>query len=140
MAADILNWGEQPSETKSAAAPAAGARQRIVSLLFALSNLKIAHWQAPTKTNEHRALGDLYDTASDLLDTLTEKLIGNTKDRGFPESTGRIGGQDGYTKLVDEIRTLVTGLYDDLKDKPGLSNIAQDLVAAVDNADFFLLP
>ena len=39
-------------------------------------SLQVSHWKADTITNQHKALGDLYDSMIGLIDTFTETYIG----------------------------------------------------------------
>ena len=41
------------------------------------ASLRLAHWKADTKSNQHEALGALYDSMSDLTDTFAETYMGH---------------------------------------------------------------
>jgi hypothetical protein len=48
----------------------------LTSLIANNFSLKFKHWTADRLTNEHKYIGDLYDTVSGLLDELVEVSIG----------------------------------------------------------------
>lgn len=48
----------------------------LLKLSSYIASLQVAHWQADTATNEHKALGDLYSTLSGLLDDFAEVYMG----------------------------------------------------------------
>lgn len=48
----------------------------ICSLVAYNASLLLAHWRADTVTNEHKALGDLYEKMSDLVDDFAEVTMG----------------------------------------------------------------
>ena len=48
----------------------------IARLVAYNGSLQIAHWRADTITNEHKALGDLYDTMVEKTDDFAEVFMG----------------------------------------------------------------
>ena len=133
MANPIISW-EAPTK-----AAASDVRQTIIDMLFVLGNLRVAHWQASTKTNEHAALGELYSSINDRLDTLAETLMGDEKNRDMPSKSAAIGSQDGYESLVTESKTLADRLCKSLASPPDLANIAAEIRQAANKAAYLLL-
>jgi hypothetical protein len=48
-------------------------------------SLQIAHWMANTVTNEHKALGDLYESMVGFVDEFAEVYMGKSKVITFPK-------------------------------------------------------
>lgn len=136
MANPIINWEDPPTEVLKQAAD--GPRATIIDLLFLLGNLRVAHWRASTKTNEHAALGQLYDSLSDLVDTLAETLMGDEGSREMPSRKATIGQGDGYDGLISEGKRLADSLCTALADKPDLANITADIRQAMNKAAYLL--
>lgn len=135
MATILQNWNA-PAVTPSVKQAADGTRTTIVNLLFLLGRLRIAHWQASTKTNEHQALGSLYDSIGSLIDDFAEILMGTEGGREMPTVSGPIGGGEGYDKIVEEMRTAALDLCK--ATQPDLANIAADILQAVNKARYLL--
>lgn len=97
-------------------------RLQSIQLLGFRDNIHIAHWQAPRKTNEHKVLGNLYESILDKIDLLTELAISKDGELEFPEATIGIVNRCPYLDLLkgglvllSEIRaTLTVGVDDDL--------------------------
>lgn len=117
-------------------------RKTIVDMLFCLSNLRIAHWQASTKTNEHKALGDLYEALDGLVDDFTEVLMGRDRNRDMPTKSSEVKGGDGYEGVLTSLRKCVESLSADAKEAkaPDLENLAADMIQALNKADYLLHP
>lgn len=104
-----------------------------------LAGVQLAHWQAPSKTNEHRTLGDLYEGLSGLVDDFAEMTLGKNGNREFPElpvtfrayAPGEI--VKGFCDLVIAAREEVTETTDD-----DLANTLADMSAALNKAKYLL--
>lgn len=57
----------------------------LVRLLAYVSSVHVAHWLADTVTNEHKALGDLYDEMTSLTDNFAEVYMGKYGMVDFPD-------------------------------------------------------
>jgi hypothetical protein len=128
--------------TKSAAADGSSMKTTIVDMLFCLSNLRIAHWQASTKTNEHKALGGLYEALDGLVDDFTEILMGRYRNREMPSKSDTVKGGDGYENVIASLRKCAESLSEDANTAkaPDLQNLAADMIDALNKADYFLHP
>ena len=115
-------------------------RPIILQLVAFQTNLLLAHWQADTLTNAHKALGDLYAEVSEKIDELSEVSMGKDNDREFPEETFQIAPDLALPELfyfglgaVAAFRETCTPGEDD-----DLLNIAADISAAINHAKYFL--
>lgn len=101
----------------------------------------LSHWKASTATNEHKALGDLYESWGDQLDGLAELCMGKARDRSMPENdTLRVGATEDYAELIDEgirmvasMRSECTPLEDD-----DVLNVLADMSHALNKAAYLL--
>lgn len=99
--------------------------------------LQIAHWQADTITNEHKVLGDLYETMTGFTDTLAEIYMGKDQVIKFIsdmvlEDVSIAPCAKGL-EIIDELRQYcVQGEDDDM-----LNTIA-DMSAALNKAKYLL--
>lgn len=115
-------------------------RLHSIQLLGFRDNLHVAHWQAPRKTNEHSALGELYDALLGKIDELTEISISRDSAMDFPEASISISNRAVYAdllagglSLIAEIRaTLTVGVDDDRL------NILADMTADIRRAAYKL--
>lgn len=101
-------------------------------------SLQIAHWKADTVTNEHKALGDLYDSMIDHTDKFAEVFMGKYgKTFQFPKDCRIIDlGKTpcGYgMKLVERLKSEFTAGKDD-----DLLNILADMEASLNKAKYLL--
>jgi hypothetical protein len=93
----------------------------LVRMIAYHASVWLSHWRAPTSTNEHKALGDLYDGWGDQLDSLAELCMGKARDREMPENEmQQFGARSDYSLLIDEglalvasFRSVCTPLEDD---------------------------
>jgi len=109
-----------------------------VSRLVAYAgSLHIAHWLADTVTNEHKALGDLYDEISEQTDKFAEVYMGKYGEITFPKDakiTDVTGAPAGYgVTLVTKLQKEFTAGKDD-----ELLNILADMSAALNKAKYLL--
>lgn len=134
---DLLEgWNETTGHSVEKQAAESGTRTAIVALLGLLASLRIVHWQASTKTNEHEALGDLYDSLDGLVDTYAETLMGLELKRDMPASGHEIKGGEGFEWIIKDLRTQIDKLD---TSSPDLGNIAADMLQAVNKASYKLL-
>lgn len=136
----LANWGApesaEPATPKEAAAT--GVRTTIVRILGLLPTLRVAHWQASTKTNEHKALGDFYEALDGLVDDFTETLMGLEGDRSLPAQKTSIETDNAFIGVVKELRSLINTLVGDTSGEADLNNIAADMRQAVNKVCYLL--
>ncbi len=115
-------------------------RLQSIQLLGLVANVHVAHWQASRKTNEHAALGELYEAILPMVDALTELAIARDGDAEFPAVNIAITNRAAYPELlagglalVAEIRATCTAGVDD-----DLLNILADIAAAIRLAGYKL--
>ena len=111
---------------------AADSRFKLVlELVAANAQLLLAHWQAPTKTNEHAAIGELYEAIAGLTDTYAEALMGGAGSREFPTgvSCPFTPGTDAK-KAVADMKAAVQSLLS-ASETEDLKNVAADMLGAV---------
>lgn len=117
----------------------------ILNLVQFNTNLQIAHWQAPTKTNEHSALGELYEKMLSLTDEFVETYFGTVGNRELS-----VDNEEGESEIEIvqgiEPALLVQGglsVIDELKkDLPegsdDLANILADMRGALNKTAYKL--
>jgi len=109
----------------------------IAHLVAYNGSLQIAHWMANTVTNEHKALGELYDSMVGLVDTFAETYMGKYGVITFPRD-GMIEDihQAPITKGLEIVEYLQKefsiGKDDDLL------NIIADMSTALNKAKYLL--
>ena len=105
----------------------------ITKLVAYNGSLLLAHWRANTVTNEHKALGDLYESMSELTDDLAEVCMGK---HGLIEITEEcIGKLDNPPADGLEI---VEQLMKEYKGEEDLTNILADMQIALNKAAYLL--
>jgi hypothetical protein len=98
-------------------------------------SLLMAHWAADTVTNEHKALGDLYDSMVELTDSFAEVYMGKC---GVVEPTEQTitvlsnPTEEGLSLVEDLLSNFTEGEDDDL------INILADMQAALHKAQYLL--
>ena len=114
-------------------------KQIILSLVAFNASLHIAHWSADTLTNEHKALGDLYDEMDELTDTLAEVVLGRLGDRSFdPASANQlvVPYRDSIPSALGLVSSLIsTASAENAQD---IITIAADMQKALNHAKYFL--
>ena len=99
------------------------------------AGLQIAHWQANTITNEHRALGDLYSALVGLVDDLAECYMGKTTVIEFPSDMT----VKKLTKPCAEGLAIVEEMMELCgDDDQDLMNILADMQIALNKAKYLL--
>jgi len=107
----------------------------ICKLVAYNGSLQLAHWTADTVTNEHKALGDLYETMSELTDEFAQTYMGKNGvieicDAEVCKMENPV--QDGL-ELTKELTTNLTEGDDD-----DLLNIVADMNIALNTARYLL--
>lgn len=100
-------------------------------------SLQIAHWMADTVTNEHKALGDLYESMVDLVDDFAEVYMGKYPVVSFPkeaviEDITEGPASEGLEIVKDAQAKFKVGEDDDLL------NILADMSSALNKAKYLL--
>lgn len=109
----------------------------IARLVAYNGSLQIAHWMADTVTNEHKALGELYDSMVDLVDSFAEVYMGKSGVITFPKD-GMITDireapcAEGLELVADLQGYFKAGADDDLL------NILADMQSALNKAKYLL--
>ncbi len=102
------------------------------ALLDVARALRLAHWNGNTATNEHEALGELYDAWEDGLDDLVEATCGK---RGCKVSEP----EQGNTALAEQALAALSGVKDTLTaEDDDLLNIVADMENAVNKGRYLL--
>jgi hypothetical protein len=115
-------------------------RLHSIQLLGFRDNLHVAHWQASRKTNEHKTLGDLYESILGKVDALTELAIARDGDVEFPAVQIGITNRAAYPELLQSGLALVAEIRDTFKtgaDDDAL-NIISDIAADIRRAAYKL--
>lgn len=111
----------------------------ITSLLALNSNLQIAHWVAPTVTNDHEILGNLYESMVGHIDKMSEVLIGKLGNRVFSPVQITLAASTGdeitnaFLDLFSEIQLTLNPATDN-----DLLSILAEMQSAVNRARFLL--
>ena len=113
---------------------------QIVNLLALTSVVRVSHWRASTKTNEHAALGDLYGSLSDLLDSFIEIEMGISRSRTFVPASYTIDTNVTIPTLITELRARAEALVNTSKalGAEDLINTSAEILAAVNKAAYLL--
>lgn len=113
---------------------------QVLQLLALTSSLKVSHWKAATRTNEHSALGSLYDSLSDHLDAFAETEMGLSRSRNFTSIECEISA--GYTipQLISELQARAEALLSSCKviGAEDLVNIAAEILGAINKSAYLL--
>ena len=110
----------------------------ILSLLQFNTNLQVAHWKAPTKTNEHSALGDLYEKMSGLTDDFVETYFGSVGSRDIECDNEEGECEIEINQFIEPLMLLEGGLSvirelrsELTEDNEDLKNILADMQGAI---------
>lgn len=112
----------------------------IIELMSIQANVKLAHWQADSCTNEHKALGDLYDSLDGLVDNFAELVLGKNGDRKIKVSNITLVDEVDHCDLVCGAIKALGHIRSDCKqgDDDDLLNILADISAALNKAKYLL--
>lgn len=110
----------------------------IAALLGYVSALRIKHWNADTKSNEHKAIGELYEALDGLLDDYVETFLGKTG--GTVEEGLESCECEDNSSLISKGRELVAEQRDALSvgDDDDLLNILADMDGSLNKAAYLL--
>lgn len=94
------------------------------------ARLQLAHWRADTKTNEHEALGNLYEAIAGLVDRLAEVSMGADDNRNFASVDVTLDPDTEPKDLLDSMKSTGDKLVAKAKadGSEDLQNIAADVV------------
>ena len=111
----------------------------ITDLMAFNANLQLAHWQADTRTNVHKTLGDLYGTMQELTDTFAEVVLGIDRNVTFEKATILLTPNVTLGELISTGRGLVGAIYKEIPlNQPDVQNIVADMLAAINRAAYLL--
>jgi len=112
----------------------------LLTMVDIVANLHIAHWRADTRVNEHKALGDLYDTLDGHLDTFAELALGRAGSRELPQSAANLNTR-AYGDLIAVALGLVTKVTTQAaaENAQDLINVLADMEASLNHARYFLM-
>jgi hypothetical protein len=115
-------------------------RKTFIELVAFKTNLQFAHWQASTLTNEHRALGELYDSINELADKFIEVCMGRDGDTVFPDATITITTPIDVGNLLGQGMSSVSELLRQAKDamNDDLINILADMQIVINRTKYLL--
>lgn len=111
----------------------------IVTLAAFNANLQLAHWQADTRTNDHRTLGDLYESLTGLLDRFAETEAGISNVRALPSAAASLNEMP-VEDLIESGRAAAAALLSqaNVAGADDLANIAADMLAEIHRAKYLL--
>jgi hypothetical protein len=139
MTAPLIPGWDSP-EPVIKQAEESGIRSKILKLLLLNSSVRVAHWRASTKTNEHGALGDLYAVVDGFMDAFIEMEMGRAGGRDFSSVSGEVNASASNADLIKDLRTAAVGLLEEARSKNAedLINAAAELIGAVNKAAYLL--
>ena len=112
----------------------------VPELLAFNANLRLAHWQADSTTNDHRTLGDLYEAWDGLTDTLVEMVLGKEGTRAVPGAEMKLEADFSLKTLLTTGEELIGEVRDQFE--PGEDddalNVLADMSAALNKAKYLL--
>lgn len=109
----------------------------IAHLVSYNGSLQMAHWLADTVTNEHKALGDLYESMVDLVDSFAEVYMGKHGVVSFPDDTEIEDITDAPASKGLEVVDRLQSYFQEGVDSD-LLNILADMQAAMHKAQYLL--
>ena len=132
---DLSTTQPDPAPPQAETGDLAPTCLRTGSLLALLSNVRVAHWNASTTTNEHRALGELYEALDSTVDTFVELYMGKRKIAACGDAPASPVPEmlEGGCSAVSELRKALTVGEDD-----DLLNALADIEAALSKAKYML--
>lgn len=104
------------------------------------SRLQLAHWRADTQTNEHEALGDLYDAMVGLVDKLAEVSMGKDSNRNFSSVDVTLDPDTTPKDLLQEMKALAEKIMTKVKadGADDLQNITADILENINRTQYKL--
>jgi len=140
MTTPLVPGWDSPEPALPKQAEESGIRQQILKLLLLNSSVRVAHWRASTKTNEHKALGDLHEAIDGLVDDYVEMLMGREGSREFSSISGEVNASASNADLIKDLREAAAGLLSHAKgaDAEDLVNTAAEIVGTINKAAYLL--
>lgn len=112
---------------------------RITDLQAFNANVQLAHWQADTRSNAHKTLGELYEGLQELTDTFAEVVLGINKTVAFDKANILLNPNVTLGELISTGRALVKAIYAECgDDNPDLQNIVADMLKEINHAAYLL--
>lgn len=113
---------------------------QIVSLMQLNTSVKVAHWNASTSLNTHKALGDLYEAIEEGIDSFAETEMGISKNRRFMNMMYETRADYSVPSLITELRERSEALVTTSKALgcEDLVNVAAEILGAVNKAAYLL--
>lgn len=108
-------------------------------LLGFVSSLKVAHWNASTALNDHKALGELYEAVEGLVDDFVETYLGKFKGQ-VSATTLPVEATQDYGALIRTGAEIVAALRGSLETgaDDDLLNILADIDGALNKSRYLL--
>lgn len=103
------------------------------AMLALLNDLRVAHWNADTKSEQHEALGEIYDSLDELADRFAEAYMG-------AKSAKVAGASFSDTQLMERGAAICSALCGSLNKETdsALCNIVDEMKESVDKARYLL--
>jgi hypothetical protein len=131
----MYNKGEEESKLTKKLMGEDASTQCIPKLVAYNGSLQIAHWMADTKSNEHKTLGDLYDSMIELTDKFSEVYMGKFGVITFPDDCN----VEDITKAPIAVGLdIVSEGQKEYKKEEDLMNILADMESALNKAKYLL--
>lgn len=113
--------------------------QNLGPLLGYLSSLRVRHWNADTVTNEHKAIGELYESLDELTDDLVEVSLGKSGGQVTAESFDKCDCEDNAS-MIQMGCDIVKGLRSEFEagEDDDTLNILADMEASLNKARYLL--
>ena len=112
----------------------------IINLLAFVTNVKLAHWQAPTLNgNLHRIYGKLYEAIEEKVDYFSEVLLGKLGTRDVEVSAVMLNDHMDAKELIEAGLDTVNDAIAEFEKNEGnedLLNILADIKAAINHAKY----
>lgn len=111
----------------------------ILDLITLHISVKFWHWQLREGEPKHRALGNLYDSLNENIDTLVEIYQGNTEEVLMFDNTDITSyPASGCCDKMKEFSTKLTDTEKKLADKPHIQNIVCEIHEAIDKCRYLM--
>lgn len=106
-------------------------RELIIELMAFADNVRVAHWQADTRTTTHQVLGKLYDQVSEATDELVEVIMGCEGTIAVPKMTINIVPEASVKELLDDGLRIINELLDGMVQTYAFDVAAADILAGL---------
>lgn len=105
-----------------------------------VGQVKLFHWATKSYVH-HKALDELHDTLSDKIDAFVEAYSGKMNVQPFKKftvSTKSSSDASRAIKYLEEERTKIGKLHSKMGDEPELTNILEEMMAALSKAVYLM--